>query len=543
MKEKSQYLAASYVTMSAIFVHVVYGGATDARSAVCGDGPRRIPMQRFFQDHLFYGVQGMDAVHHYAVNGKIAGALAALLEIPGCVPVLHGPVGCAFHYRRSMRTPAPLYALESTHMRDDDVVFGGEEKLLAVLARVAARKPALIAVLPTCVTDVIQEDIDGVVRRFRETLHGTDAPRVISVASSGFSHRSNSVVVAHLKERVEANGRVYGKKTQAAYRGCGFVEVMEALVDQVMEAQTIVPGTVNIEAFSWGYDGARAMQSVVDMLRAMGIETNTLLPSASCAQIAAAPRAALNIARRMRWARRMEEKFGTPYLHFSNLYEWYGVQGIRDFYLTIAEALGRKAAAERVLAEEERRAAPDLKESRAYLGKFRYGLVSASFSKIPELIQIYEHEYNMKLDFVVLLLPKEYGRTRGLDEATVARMHGHIRAAIRDAAPHAAFYVCPDAAEMARLAQSVDALVGSGAQRYEYLGTPWIPALYDRRAFSMRDYKDVLAALAQTMARRRGKPSLLLSRVRYSAEHYPMLDEPNALASREMWDRMGRMRQ
>jgi len=498
-------------------------------------------MKRYYERRLWHGIQGIDVIHNYALNGKITGALAALREIPGCIPVLHGPIGCAFHYRRSTRTPAPVYEALSTRLDDSDVVFGGEEKLIDVLERAAAEHPELIAVLPTCVTDVMQEDIDGIVRRFREMHPG--APPVISVASSAFSHRSSSTVVEHLKERIAAKGRVYGKKTKVEYRGCGFVEVLEALVDQVMEEQEVASGTVNIEAFAWGDHSTHAVQSVIDTLRAIGIETNTLLPAVSCAEIVHAPRAALNIARRMRWARRMEERFGTPYLHFSNLYEWYGVDGIRDFYLTIADALGRREAAEHVLAAEERRVTPELRELRAYLGKFRYGLVSASFSKIPELIRIYEREYNMKLDFVVLLLPPDYERTRGLEEGTAARMHEKIRAAIRETAPHIALYVCPDEGTLARLAAGVDALVGSGAQRCEHFGTPWIPAMYDRRAFSMEDYRDVLAGLARAVKRRRGKRHLLLSRLRYSEEHYPMTDEPNALASREMWDRMWRMRQ
>lgn len=499
-------------------------------------------MKRYNEERLRRGVQGIDVLHNYALNGKITGALAAVREIPGCIPVLHGPIGCGFHYRRSTRTPEPVYEAVSTHLTDADVVFGGEEKLVDVLERAAAERPPLIAVLPTCVTDVMQEDIDGIVRRFRATH--PDAPPVISVASSAFSHRSSSnTVVEHLKERVAAKGRVYGKKSKVEYRGCGFVEVLEALVDQVMEAQTVAPGTVNIEAFSWGDDSAHAMQSVIDTLRRMGIETNTVLPAASADEIVRAPRAALNIARRMRWARRMEERFGTPYLHFSNLYEWYGVEGIRDFYLTIADALGCRSAAERVLAEEEHAVAQELRELRAYLGKFRYGLVSASFSKIPELIQIYEREYNMPLDFVALLLPPDYERTRGLDAATMAQMHENIRAAIRSAAPHIDLYVCPDEGTLAARAAGVDALVGSGAQRCEHLGTPWIPSMYDRRAFSPADYRDVLKGLARAVERRRGKKHLLLSRLRYSAEHYPMTDEPNALASREMWDRMWRMRQ
>jgi len=95
-------------------------------------------MKRYYERRLWQGAQGIDVLHNYALNGKITGALAALREIPGCIPVLHGPIGCAFHYRRSTRTPAPVYEALSTRLDDSDVVFGGEEKLIDVLERAAA---------------------------------------------------------------------------------------------------------------------------------------------------------------------------------------------------------------------------------------------------------------------------------------------------------------------------------------------------------------------------------------------------------------------
>ena len=456
-------------------------------------------MRRFFEERLLHGIQRITAVHPYGVNGKISGNLAALIEIEDCVPILHGPIGCAFHYRRSMRTDTPVYALESTHLQDSDVIFGGEEKLRGVLQRVAARKPALIAVLPTSVADVLQEDIEGVVRAFRANLTQYDAPRIIAVRSAAFSHPDKHSSVAQLRERAYGKGRSCGNETKAEFAGCGFIEVMDALVDQVMQPQERAEGTVNIETFAWGYHGAHRVQSAVDTLRAIGIETNTLLPTATCAQIAAAPRAALNVVRRVRWARHMRDVFGTPYLHLSNMNDWHGSSGIRAFYLTIAEAMGKKTAAERVLAKEESRIAQDVREIKAYLGKFRYGLISASFSMIPELISIYENDYNMKLDFVALILPDDYGRIRGLDDATMTQMHENIRAEMRRTAPHAAFCLNPSASELARLVQGVDCPVGGDGQRYEQMGTPWIPDMNDMRAFSMRDYKDVLALIAQAV--------------------------------------------
>ena len=95
-----------------------------------------------------------------ASTGRFPGILAALMEIESCLPILHGPAGCAFHYRRSMRTRlTPFFSLAATDLRDEDVVFGGEEKLVAALEKAAFLRPDLIAVLPSCVADVMQDDL------------------------------------------------------------------------------------------------------------------------------------------------------------------------------------------------------------------------------------------------------------------------------------------------------------------------------------------------------------------------------------------------
>lgn len=59
--------------------------------------------------------------------------------------------------------------------------------------------------------------------------------------------------------------------SSAVYPGCGYVEVMDALVEQVMEPQSVQPLSVNIETFVWGYNGEDKLQGMSEMLQKWGL--------------------------------------------------------------------------------------------------------------------------------------------------------------------------------------------------------------------------------------------------------------------------------
>ena len=487
----------------------------------------------------------MEMAHWYGVNGKISGHLAALMEIESCLPILHGPAGCAFHYRRSMRTRlTPFFSLTATDLRDEDVVFGGEEKLVTALEKAAFLRPDLIAVLPSCVADVMQDDIVGIVEAFRKKKGRAFPSRLLIVRSAEFSHPDKTSFIQRLKERIRNEGKKPGAfSSTAQFQGCGFVDVMEALVEQIMEPQEKQPGTVNIGSFGWGYGGREKLQAVVRLLARMGIRTNTLLPTAACAEIVTAPRAALNLVRRKRWAEKMMQRFGTPYLHFPNLQEWYGLEGIRAFYLRIAEALGKESAARAVLDEEEKAALPMVREAKAYLSQRRYGLITMAPSMIPEYIRLYEKVYHMPLAFICLIQPPDYAQKSRLDEETLQKMWENIHATLKETGSQAVVYQNPSDKEMRQAARAVDCIVGVSLPRCASWGRPMVPDFYDMRPLDMQDYGTVLTDLAEAVHRSRRKDHLLLTRIAYSEDRYPLLSEENSLASREMWDRMWRLRE
>ena len=98
--------------------------------------------------------------------GKISGALSVVSRIRGAVPLIHGPVGCAFQRKISAFRPYSLfYDLPCTDLRDQNVVFGGEEALKEGLIETYQKyRPELIVIITTCTSDLIGDNIPGVIR-------------------------------------------------------------------------------------------------------------------------------------------------------------------------------------------------------------------------------------------------------------------------------------------------------------------------------------------------------------------------------------------
>lgn len=499
-------------------------------------------MLDYYKDYAYLGMQYMGVAHRYGVNGKIAGNLAALSEIDKCSVILHGPVGCGFHYRYSMRSRfSPCYDLETTALTNNDIIFSGETKLLKTLEVALSKQPELIAVVPTCVSDVMGEDVQGIVKEFLASHDLGVTKKIIAVNSEAFSHPDKVSSLKRLKERVWNDG-LKNTKSTAQFQGCGFVEVLNTLVEQVMEKQSVIPGTINIESFAWGHGGSTKMLGVVNMLQEMGIKVNTLIPYASYKQLREAPKAELNIVRRVRWARKMQSVFGTDYIHFPNLNEWVGVSGIEEFYLKIAERFGKEVCVQKVLNKEKNKYSQDIDTAKAYLNKHKYGLVTSSLSMIPEYIRLYEQEYKMPLLFICLILPKSYQSETKVDDKTMEKMFRNISDTVNATGSEAVFMLNPSEQELLAAAAGVDCLVGNGLLRFKKLRTPFIPASADVRFLDIGNYADALQNLAAAVKNRHSSENLLWHLLDFNDEHYPMLENENTLASREMWSQMWRQR-
>lgn len=499
-------------------------------------------LKNYYKDCAYLGIQPLGVAHRYGVNGKIAGNLAALCEIKNCSIILHGPSGCAYHYRYSMRRRnSPVYDLECSALLNKDVIFGGSERLEATLLKALRKEPELLAIIPTCVSDIMGEDIEGIVKETIAKNSLQTSTKIFVITSEAFSHPDKISSIKRLKEKVWSGGAI-NTPSAAQFKGCGFIESMNALVEQVMEPQQQVADTVNIESFAWGYGGTEKMQAVINMLTLMGIKVQTLIPSASYEQLRQAPKAQLNIVRRIRWAQKMKELHGTDYLHFANLNEWTGSKGIEAFYLTVAEKFDKMLLAKNVLEEEKQKYLPEINEAKTYLQKHTYGLIASAPSQIPEYIRTYEEEYGMPLAFIALLLPNSYKLNTKLDDKTINKMLDNIEAMLKNTGSKAQFVLNPSEQELARLTKKVDCLVGSDLLRFKKLRASFVPDITDVRYLDFAGYAKTLNNLAKEVSRKHKNNDLLLNLLEYDKVYYPLLDEQNSSASREMWNRMWRRR-
>ena len=496
-------------------------------------------MNEYYNDMMLLGMKTNLLLHRLGVNGKQSGSLAAIQEIPDAVTVMYGPRGCGFHYRNTVRVQSgPVYNLECAALADRDVVFGGEEKLRKLLLEIDREKhPEVIFILPTVVSDVINDDLSGVAQNIQPDVKA----KIVVIQSQAFSHMDKTNSRQNIAER--ARQKCKQKYSGADYRGCGYVEVMKALTEQIMEPQDPDPLAINVESFIWGYGGTEKLRRMQTLLSRMGIRVNTFLPAANLTQIRQAPKAALNLVRRKKWAMVMEEKFGTPFLHISDMNQWHGLDGMREFYEAIGSKLGILPRVQSVLAEEETRIQPVLTESKRTFSGQRFCLIVNGYFYLPESIKCYEADYGIPLHHILLIPNPNFQRDFSIDPATMKGLHQRIREAMELYGCKAGLTIEPSAEELNKVIDESDYLICSSHPRYAQFGKPIIPGYLDRAVFDYDSYAETVEDFAGWVCKKNCPGHLLLNRLEYDPVFYPLRqDDVNTLASQEMFSRMWRLR-
>ena len=303
-------------------------------------------LREIFHDRIFNGIyQGTSwQYHRYGINCKLSGSVYAVAEIEGAIPLIHGPVGCAFHQRLPPRRMyAPVYNLPCTNLDESDVIYGGEEKLRKKIYEIYHRfHPSLIVVLPTCVSGLIGDDIPGMIGEIELPCD------LIYVPSEGFAHRSRESLDVLMRDYAES-WKDPSRSPAYDLRGCGHEEVMFSLADQLMEEQDVIENLVNIESFGrYTYGFESELREIRRIFNAMDVIVNLTLPTCTVEEIKRAPAAELNIVtRNIRWAEQMKNRFGTDYLR--KWFFYFGFDGVENFYMDVASKLGLDGRAEETI--------------------------------------------------------------------------------------------------------------------------------------------------------------------------------------------------
>lgn len=491
-------------------------------------------LREYYKALCYSGIYS--SAHRYGYSGKLAGAMYAIGEIKDAVPVIHGSAGCGFHYRYVCRRDyLPAYHAECTRLEEKDIILGGADKLRATLFE-AARKhdPAMIAVVAAAPVDMIHDEIDAVVDSVRDKV----SCKIITLKSEKFSHvdkrNRKSVQSQWLR-----NWDNPGFKDDFSFKGCGFVEAMKALVEQVMERQPVEKNTVNIAGLAWGAGGGAIAGRMAKELKDLGIHVNTYLPNCTTREIIEAPKAGLNIlSRRVGWAEKMRDVFGTDYFQIRTFDHYRGLDGIERLYLEIAERLGIKQSVRQRLKEKKLCAGEMLKPLADSFKRFRFALVTSSCKDVPYLIKKYEEDFRIPLAHVCVEMREDRLEPDEVSMEDRAELVSNMHDALAKTGSKAKLHVNGGQKELMEALGEADYIISDSECTAGPAGVPFIRDTggvmpMDFQGF-VKSVQDFAARIGKTPAR----GGLIIDKFEYLPGYYPLLNDTNMSGSQKMWEKM-----
>ncbi|MHC1635084.1 MAG: nitrogenase component 1 [Candidatus Methanospirareceae archaeon] len=503
-------------------------------------------LRSVFRDRVFNGIyQGtVWQLHRYGINCKLSGSVYAVSEIEGAIPLIHGPKGCAFHQRL---TPRRIYIsiqdMPCTCLDENAVIYGGEERLRKGIIDTYNRyKPDLIAVLPTCVAGLIGDDIEGVIQEVKAKVPCD----ILYVPSEGFAHRDRRALDIFLRDFAKA-WKDPTKVPAYEIRGCGYEEVMLALVDQIMDDRydESADNLVNIETFGrFSYGFERELKEIASLLGKIGVGINTTLLSCTVDEIKRAPAARLNIVRRgIRWAERMKKEFDTDYLRRWFFYT--GIDGTEKFLLDVASKLDLDGEAEEVVRIEKERALQELDRYCKTFKNYDFALFTLGFFFTPYSVKTYALDFKIPLKYVCV--DTRWMRSHNVSDETIERMIMSMEELIDAWDIGVELIVDPKLNELKGIAKEVDYVLGelSATPIYEKEGISMINTSIGMYLFNRIGFNGMIefaSYLTREMKKKRNYRKPIISKFDYDETYYPILADPMCLASREMWATMWGLR-
>ncbi len=164
------------------------------------------------------GILTMRGCTYAGCKGVILGPTRDLVNI------VHGPIGCSFYAWLTRRNQTDASGPDdenymtycfSTDMQDNDIVFGGEEKLKAAIQEAYDLfKPKAISVFSTCPVGLIGDDVHQVSREMKRKLginvFGFSCEGYKGVSQSAGHHIANNGIFTHVVgENDEIKGGEY----------------------------------------------------------------------------------------------------------------------------------------------------------------------------------------------------------------------------------------------------------------------------------------------------------------------------------------------
>jgi nitrogenase molybdenum-iron protein NifN len=116
------------------------------------------------------------------------GASVVFRGIEGGLPLLHGSQGCSTYIRRYLishfKEPVDI---ASSNFSEASTIFGGGNNLKAALSNLLKQyNPKFIGIASTCLTETIGEDVESILREYRQENVGMALPELVYASTPSY---------------------------------------------------------------------------------------------------------------------------------------------------------------------------------------------------------------------------------------------------------------------------------------------------------------------------------------------------------------------
>ena len=406
----------------------------------------------------------------FSVDCKMFGAYCYLSEIRGTIPLLHGPLGCAFFPKLvppdSIRTqflginhPPPF---PCTNMDERDIIYGGADKLRhAIMGVDEYYKPELIGVIVSCPAAIIADDIVEIVSSLREK---TGAEIIYTPSSAGFSDDERMEDFNRHADDLVNIWKNPDEKPKWGIEKCGRLDTLYSLIEQLVEYPSErLENTVNIDTYGRFHFFEELTEEIAEIKAIMGeigIHVNTVFPGCSVGDIKKLASAKLNFMRRSeKSAKFMKEKFGTEYVFDLLGTRYMGINGAKRFYIDIAEKFDLQQRAETVIKEREREQEKGLREIRQEIKGKKIAYICLPLYTTPEFLELLEM---FGLDIKIISINTLWWRRWGMSQRTIKKLLRELPANLMQLHSSPAIYAdLPVEEEVTRIKEKdIDLIIG-----------------------------------------------------------------------------------
>ena len=251
-----------------------------------------------------------------------------------------------------------------------------------------------------------------------------------------------------------------------------------------------------------------------------------------------APRAELNLVKRIRWARRMKEKFGTDYIHLGRcraVHRSFWNCPVLSGYWRKTGNSGRNRSHHPA---GNRECAGADKRGKRKTGKLPLRADEQKHSGSTFRIKLYAQEFGIHLTDVCLVLTPDMERDMDLTPELLEQLMSRVSDAIELYSPGTQVHLNLSRPEMQEIFQKADAVLDTSDVTLEGMGAPLVSGKLETTGVSFDSFERNSNRMLAHLETAGEKKELILGRMPFDTEYYPLLDNQEGRAAKEMWKRM-----